>query len=238
MNQLEIQVLQHDSSNPDAKLAQLQDDWSRLRDHRVEASRQALAIYRDHQNVTNFKQIIHNNQSNHPYRTLESIYLESIQFQQRQQVTLLQNKEQIENVSNQSESRRARKRRRRRPGRMAPIIPKGMPVGVGDCCATKLLAFCSHYNRHSEEAVLKPVGIAEVFFGTSRQTQQARDPKSLLNAVTTKTDPAAATISGRSKQVKTLVQNDGTFFDACTLRCQPVLGFLLCGLDNMSQAMK
>eukprot|EP00978_Attheya_sp_CCMP212_P017689 scaffold47390_cov49-Attheya_sp.AAC.3 len=243
MKQVEFQLQQYQHqddpiSNRDAKLAQLKDDWSRLRDHRVEASRQALAIYRDQQNVTNFKQI-RNNQSN-PYRTLESIYLESIQFQQqRQQDTLLlQHKEQTENVcSNQiRESRRARKRRRRRPGHMAPI-PKGMPVGVGDCCATKLLAFCSHYNRHSKEAVLKPVGIAEVFFGTSRQTQQARDPKSLLD-VATKTDPASTTISGRSKQVKTLVQNDGTFFDACKLRCQPVLGFLLCGLDDMSQAIK
>jgi hypothetical protein len=37
----------------------------------------------------------------------------------------------------------------------------------------------------------------------------------------------------RTKQVSTLVKNDGVFFDACELRCQPVLGFMMCGVQDM-----
>jgi len=69
--------------------------------------------------------------------------------------------------------------------------PNKMPVGTGECCATKLIAAACAMN-------LKPVAIAEFFLG-----------------------------KGKDRRV-----NDGIFYDSCEARCQKVLGFMLCGLDD------
>ncbi|MCK5683910.1 hypothetical protein KAJ27_07310 [bacterium] len=67
---------------------------------------------------------------------------------------------------------------------------QGIPGGVGDCCAPKLLGFAVENN-------LKPVGIAEFYWG------------------------------GKSSS-----KVHGEFYPSCKSRCQPILGFLLCGLNH------
>jgi hypothetical protein len=122
---------------------------------------------------------------------------------------------------------------------MPGVVTKGMPVGVGECCATKLLGFASWYNRKVllenpwKGILLRPVGMAELFFGTSRQTKQAREPKALQESPPKSEGLERDVSSFRTKQVPLLVQNDVVFYDACELRCQPVLGFMLCGLQNV-----
>lgn len=66
----------------------------------------------------------------------------------------------------------------------------GIPAGVGDCCAPKLL-------NQAVTLGLKPVSVAEFYWGGENR-------------------------SGRKKP--------GQFFQACEEKCQPILGFLLCGL--------
>uniref|UniRef100_A0A7S2H0B6 Uncharacterized protein n=1 Tax=Octactis speculum TaxID=3111310 RepID=A0A7S2H0B6_9STRA len=69
----------------------------------------------------------------------------------------------------------------------------GMPGGVGDCCAPRLLVEAARRG-------LTPVAIAEVFVGVT-----------------------GAMATNRV---------DGIMYDACEGRCQPVCGFLLCGLSD------
>ena len=163
-----------------------------------------------------------------------------------------------------------------------------MPVGVGDCCATKLLAFAAahnhvallryhqhHHNHHgspppppppppppspppslsssvSRSAVLlRPVAIAEVFFGSRKQTQRPRAPKRLPLAsplspfgergrvprtmpplATTTTTATTISTGGSAEEMERVKRvNPGTLYDACEERCRPVLGFMLCGLE-------
>jgi len=68
----------------------------------------------------------------------------------------------------------------------------GIPGGVGECCAPKLLV-------HAARNALRPVGLAEFYWGGSKGS-------------------------------KTLRQ--GEFYLPCNSRCRPILGFLLCGLDD------
>ena len=68
-----------------------------------------------------------------------------------------------------------------------------VPVGTGDCCATKLIA-------EAQVRGLVPLGIAEFYFG-------------------------------KRARAKTRVE-EGTWYDACAPRCQQVLGFMLCGLEQ------
>jgi hypothetical protein len=70
-----------------------------------------------------------------------------------------------------------------------------VPVGTGDCCATKLVAA-------AQVRGLVPLGIAEFYFG-----KRAR--------LTTRVA-------------------EGVWYDACEQRCQQVLGFMLCGLDEFA----
>lgn len=66
--------------------------------------------------------------------------------------------------------------------------PRPMPGGVGECCAPKLL-------DHAAQSGLRPLGLAEFYWGDSDSMQQ------------------------------------GSFHPSCETRCQPILGFMLCGLD-------
>ncbi len=70
------------------------------------------------------------------------------------------------------------------------ILPKGLPTGVGDCCAPKLLNFAAKNG-------LTPIGISEFYWG---------------------------------KQNKSKTRKLGSFYPSCQDKCEPILGFLLCGL--------
>jgi hypothetical protein len=205
----------------DTERIKLEADWNQLREKRVKVSSSSLAIFRSHQVVNNFLG---------ECKTLEQIYMESMDFRR----TLVQSAVEVQDEK-QKLSKRSRKRRLRRMPSMPSVITKGMPVGVGECCATKLLGFVSQYNQKVQNSptgsvFIRPTGIAEFFFGTSQQTQQARDPKALSEV---KGKARGVGTSLRTKQVSALVKNDGVFFDACELRCQPVLGFMLCGVQDM-----
>jgi hypothetical protein len=67
----------------------------------------------------------------------------------------------------------------------------GIPGGVGDCCAPKLL-------NHAASQNLRPVSVAEFYWGGKNK-------------------------SGR--------KTPGNFYEACEEKCQPILGFMLCGLE-------
>lgn len=66
----------------------------------------------------------------------------------------------------------------------------GIPAGVGDCCAPKLL-------NQAVVLGLRPISVAEFYWGGENR-------------------------SGRKRP--------GQFFEACEEKCQPIMGFLLCGL--------
>jgi hypothetical protein len=70
--------------------------------------------------------------------------------------------------------------------------PGGIPGGVGECCAPKLLV-------HAARQGLRPVGLVEFYWGGTR---------------------------GARRRVQ------GAFYPSCERRCRPILGFLLCGLDD------
>ena len=71
-------------------------------------------------------------------------------------------------------------------------LPSGIPGGVGECCAPKLLnyAVCHH---------LRPVALAEFYWGGINKSGTKRS---------------------------------GEIYPCCETRCQPILGFMLCGLDD------
>ena len=71
-------------------------------------------------------------------------------------------------------------------------LNQGIPGGVGECCAPKLLHYAA---MHS----LTPVGLAEFYWGGPKGAQ------------------------GRKQ---------GEFYPPCSSRCEPILGFLLCGLHD------
>lgn len=68
----------------------------------------------------------------------------------------------------------------------------GLPTGIGDCCAPKLLNHAANHN-------LIPLGLSEFYWG--------RDNK-----------------AGTRQHTK--------FYPACSEKCQPILGHLLCGLEE------
>jgi hypothetical protein len=82
----------------------------------------------------------------------------------------------------------------------------GAPIagGMGECCAPKLLTFAVRNG-------LRPVGIAEFFW--SGQASGARISESNPELL----DPSRVS---------------GEFYPSCKARCQPILGFMLCGLDT------
>lgn len=80
-------------------------------------------------------------------------------------------------------------------GRAKRKRARQMPVGVGECCATKLIAAAAAQN-------LRPTGIAEFFVGKSDRRRVDGD-------------------------------DDTLFYDACPDRCQKVLGFMLCGCNDI-----
>ena len=66
----------------------------------------------------------------------------------------------------------------------------GIPGGVGDCCAPKLLNYAASRD-------LRPVSVAEFYWGGTNKSGS---------------------------------KVPGQFYEACEEKCQPILGFMLCGL--------
>lgn len=94
------------------------------------------------------------------------------------------------------------------------VLP-GVPLagGMGECCAPKLL-------NHAARNGLRPVGIAEFYWGKSTVSlQDVESDKPSEQA------DAEARLSVESRRVP------GEFYPSCESRCQPILGFMLCGLD-------
>ncbi len=89
----------------------------------------------------------------------------------------------------------------------------GAPItgGMGECCAPKLLTFAARSG-------LRPVGIAEFYW--NGRASQAPDPE------------RAESQAGSKREVRNESRVSGQFYPSCEARCQPILGFMLCGLDT------
>lgn len=71
----------------------------------------------------------------------------------------------------------------------------GVPTGVGDCCAPKLL-------HHAANMGYTPTGIVEFYWGRENRSGTRRH---------------------------------GECYPACTEKCRPILGFMLCGLEEYTR---
>lgn len=80
---------------------------------------------------------------------------------------------------------------------LTEIIPGNIPMGVGECCAPKLLNYAALNG-------LKPLGLSEFYWG---------------------------------KENKSGTRKHGEFYPACAEKCQPILGFMLCGTENLSRPL-
>ena len=104
-------------------------------------------------------------------------------------------------------------RRRRRGGGSRALTRS--PWGVGDCAAPKLL-------HAARELGLRPTGLAEVWHEAlslrpSRCAASDEMPRSA----------AAAAASGLARTRR----KHGSFHAACAERCEPIMGFMLCGAE-------
>ncbi len=77
---------------------------------------------------------------------------------------------------------------------LTEILSGNIPMGVGECCAPKLL-------NHAALNGLKPIGLSEFYWG---------------------------------KENKSGTRRHKEFYPACVEKCQPILGFMLCGLTNLT----
>ncbi len=91
--------------------------------------------------------------------------------------------------------------------RLADAIWPGTPIpgGIGECCAPKLL-------NHAARKGLRPLGLAEFYWDGGSG------------------DVAHADVGDRPPRVASRVS--GEFYPSCEARCRPILGFMLCGLDE------
>ncbi|KST66211.1 RluA family pseudouridine synthase [Mastigocoleus testarum] len=87
------------------------------------------------------------------------------------------------------------------------LMPSGLPTGTGDCCAPKLLHYAA---THS----LKPLAMAEFWWGKSSGVDSSISGEKILGQK----------ILGK--------KTSGKFYGACVERCQPLMGFLLSGLQS------
>ena len=91
-----------------------------------------------------------------------------------------------------------------------------LPGGVGDCAAPKLLLEAYSHG-------LRPTGLAEIWY----EPPERRDGQEVLNAEVTRSTMRGRLLRGRAPRKK-----HGSFHEACTERCAPIMGFMLCGLDE------
>ena len=89
----------------------------------------------------------------------------------------------------------------------------GAPItgGMGECCAPKLLTFASRNG-------LRPVGIAEFFWNGRASQVHGSEP------IESEAGPNLDLLKGS--------RVSGEFYPSCEARCQPILGFMLCGLNT------
>ncbi len=87
------------------------------------------------------------------------------------------------------------------------LMPFGLPTGTGDCCAPKLLHYAAKHN-------LKPLAMAEFWWGESSGVDSSVNGEKIQGQK----------IPGKKTSVK--------FYGACVERCQPLMGFLLSGLQS------
>ncbi|MDJ0774721.1 MAG: pseudouridine synthase [Mastigocoleus sp. MO_167.B18] len=87
------------------------------------------------------------------------------------------------------------------------LMPFGLPTGTGDCCAPKLLHYAAKHN-------LKPLAMAEFWWGES--------------------SGVGSSVNGEKIQGQKIPgkKTSGKFYGACVERCQPLMGFLLSGLQS------
>lgn len=90
-----------------------------------------------------------------------------------------------------------------------PRVP--ITGGMGECCAPKLLTYAARNG-------LRPVGIAEFYW--NGRASQAPDSDLAESQGGSKLEP----LNGS--------RVSGEFYPSCEARCQPILGFMLCGLDE------
>lgn len=89
----------------------------------------------------------------------------------------------------------------------------GAPIagGIGECCAPKLLTFAARNG-------LRPIGIAEFYWnGRASQTYDTE---------------LAGSQAELNPELLDSLRVSGEFYPSCEARCQPILGFMLCGLDK------
>ncbi len=87
------------------------------------------------------------------------------------------------------------------------LMPFGLPTGTGDCCAPKLLHYAAKHN-------LKPLAMAEFWWGESSGVDSSVNGEKIQGQK----------IPGQ--------KTSGKFYGACVERCQPLMGFLLSGLQS------
>jgi tRNA pseudouridine32 synthase/23S rRNA pseudouridine746 synthase len=75
---------------------------------------------------------------------------------------------------------------------LTEILSGNIPMGVGECCAPKLLNYAALHG-------LKPLGLSEFYWG---------------------------------KENKSGTRQHKQFYPACVEKCQPILGFMLCGAEE------
>jgi len=75
---------------------------------------------------------------------------------------------------------------------LTEILSGNIPMGVGECCAPKLLNYAALHG-------LKPLGLSEFYWG---------------------------------KENKSGTRQHKQFYPACVEKCQPILGFMLCGMEE------
>ncbi len=104
------------------------------------------------------------------------------------------------------------------------VLP-GTPLtgGMGECCAPKLL-------QHAALNGLRPLSIAEFYWGDSNSNGQREGER------------APARSDSNSRRMRRMRRDrahaeqrrktSGAFYPSCEARCQPLLGFMLCGMDG------
>ena len=105
------------------------------------------------------------------------------------------------------------------------VLP-GTPItgGMGECCAPKLL-------QHAALNGLRPLSLAEFYWGSADAlSEDPEDPEAMDGT----TQSSVSSRHARRDRIRAEQgrRRSGSFYPSCAARCQPLLGFMLCGLDR------